>query len=81
MIQDELVVRLTTVRRSLETVTQHVDQLLRRTVEPRDTETLSVSELRNVGHRLVSLAGDLTTLGVNAARWADELDDAIDPED
>jgi hypothetical protein len=81
MIQDELVVRLTTVRRSLETVTQHVDELLGRTVEPRDTETLSVSELRNVGHRLVSLAGDLTTLGVNAARWADELDDAIDPED
>lgn len=66
MIQDELVVRLTTVRRSLETVTQHVDELLRRTDEPRDTETLSVSELRNVGHRLVSLAGDLTTLGVNA---------------
>jgi hypothetical protein len=81
MIQDELVVRLTTVRRSLETVTQHVDELLRRTDEPRDTETLSVSELRNVGHRLVSLAGDLTTLGVNAARWADEVDDAIDPED
>jgi hypothetical protein len=66
MIQDELVVRLTTVRQSLETVTQHVDELLRRTDEPRDTETLSVSELRNVGHRLVSLAGDLTTLGVNA---------------
>lgn len=81
MIQDELVVRLATVRRGLETVTQHVDELLRRTVEPRGTETLSVSELRNVGHRLVSLAGDLTTLGVNAARWADELDDAIDPED
>jgi hypothetical protein len=81
MIQDELVVRLATVRRGLETVTQHVDELLRRTVEPRGTETLSVSELRNVGHRLVSLAGDLTTLGVNAARWADEVDDAIDPED
>jgi hypothetical protein len=81
MIQDELVVRLTTVRRSLETVTQHVDELLRRTDEPRDTETLSVSELRNVGHRLVSLAGVLTTLGVNTARWADEVDDAIDPED
>lgn len=81
MIQDELVVRLATVRRGLETVTQHVDELLRRTVEPRGTETLSVSELRNVGHRLVSLAGDLTTLGVNAARWADEVDDAINPED
>jgi hypothetical protein len=81
MIQDELVVRLATVRRGLETVTQHVDELLRQTVEPRGTETLSVSELRNVGHRLVSLAGDLTTLGVNAARWADEVDDAIDPED
>ena len=81
MIQDELVVRLATVRRGLETVTQHVDELLRRTVEPRGTETLSVSELRNMGHRLVSLAGDLTTLGVNAARWADEVDDAIDPED
>jgi hypothetical protein len=81
MIQDELVVRLATVRRGLETVTRHVDELLRRTVEPRGTEVLSVSELRNVGHRLVSLAGDLTTLGVNAARWADEVDDAIDPED
>jgi hypothetical protein len=81
MIQDELVVWLATVRRGLETVTQHVDELLRRSVEPRGTETLSVSELRNVGRRLVSLAGDLTTLGVNAARWADEVDDAIDPED
>jgi hypothetical protein len=81
MIQDELVVRLATVRRGLETVTQHVDELLRRTVESRDTETLNVRELRNVGHRLVSLAGDLTTLGVNAAHWADEVDDAIGPED
>lgn len=75
MIQSELVARLTAVSRSLETVNQHVVELLWQ-----DAEGLNVSELRRVGHRLVSLAGDLTTLGVDAARWADELDEAIDTD-
>jgi hypothetical protein len=74
----ELVARLATVHRSLETVSHNVDELLRRAAEPRTTKDLSVRDLRRVGHRLVSLAGDLTTLGVDAARWADELDDATD---
>lgn len=74
----ELVARLTAVRRSLETINRNVSDLLRRADERRDAEGSSVSNLREVGHRLVSLAGDLTTLGVDAARWADDLDDAID---
>ena len=72
----ELGTRLTAVSRSLETVNQHVAELLWQ-----DAEGLSVSDLRGVGHRLVSLAGDLTTLGVDTARWADELDEAIDTDD
>jgi hypothetical protein len=80
MDKGALVARLTSVRRSLETVNQYIDELLRRAAEPGDTEVLSVSDLRKVGHRLVSLAGDLTTLGVDTARWADELDDAIDTD-
>lgn len=76
----ELVARLVTVHQSLKTVSHNVDELLRRAAEPRTTEDLSVSDLRRVGHRLVSLAGDLTTLGVDAARWADELDDATDTD-
>jgi hypothetical protein len=74
----ELVARLATVYQSLVTVSHNVDELRRRAAEPRTTEGLSVRDLRKVGHRLVSLAGDLTTLGVDAARWADELDDATD---
>lgn len=81
MIRDELVARLTAVSQSLETVTHHVGELLRRGVERHGAEGLTVSDLRGVGHRLVSLAGDLTTLGVDAARWADELDDAVDADD
>lgn len=81
MIQSELVVRLTAVSQNLETVIQHVGELLLRGVEWHDTEGLNVSDLRKVGHRLVLLAGDLTTLGVDAARWADELDDTVDPDD
>jgi hypothetical protein len=72
-----LVARLTAVSRNLETVNHNVGELLR-AVERHDAEERNVSDLRGVGHRLVSLAGDLTTLGVDAARWADELDEAID---
>jgi len=74
----ELVARLTAVRRRLETINRNVSDLLRRADGRRDAEGSSVSNLREVGHRLVSLAGDLTTLGVDAARWADDLDEAID---
>jgi hypothetical protein len=74
----ELVARLLAVSRSLETINRNVSDLLRRADERRDAEGSGVSNLRKVGHRLVSLAGDLTTLGVDAARWADDLDDAID---
>lgn len=81
MIRNELVTRLTAVSQSLETVIEHVGELLRRGVEWHGAEGLNVSDLRRVGHRLVLLAGDLTTLGVDAARWADELDDAVDTDD
>jgi hypothetical protein len=74
----ELVARLTAVRRRLETINRSVSDLLRRADERQAVEGSSVSNLREVGHRLVSLAGDLTTLGVDAARWADDLDEAID---
>jgi hypothetical protein len=76
----ELVARLTAVSRSLERINRNVSDLLRRVDERQDAEGSSVSNLRNVGHRLVSLAGDLTTLGVDAARWADDLDEAIDKD-
>lgn len=68
------------VNQSLETVTQNIGELLRRAVEQHDTGGLNVSDLRQAGHRLVSLAGDLTTLGVDMARWADESDDVIDTD-
>lgn len=81
MIQKDcaLVARLTAVSRNLETVNHNVGELLR-AVERHDAEKRNVSDLRRVGHQLVSLAGDLTTLGVDAARWADELDEAIDTD-
>jgi hypothetical protein len=72
----ELMARLTAVGRNLETVNQHVSGLLRQAVEHHDAGGLSVTDLRSVGYRLVSLAGDLTTLGVDAARWADYLTEA-----
>ncbi|MDQ3764945.1 MAG: hypothetical protein M3460_26570 [Actinomycetota bacterium] len=76
----ELVARLTAVSQSLETITHNVSELLRRAAEQHEAKGRDVSELRRVGHRLVSLAGDLTTLGVDTARWAYELDDAIDTD-
>lgn len=59
----DVLTRLTMVNQSLETVTQNIGELLRRAVQRQDTGGLNVSDLRIVGHRLVSLAGDLTTLG------------------
>lgn len=76
----DLLARLSAVNRSLETVHQNIGESLRRAAERQDTRELNGSELRGVGHRLVSLAGDLTTLGVDLARWADELDEVIDTE-
>ena len=72
----ELGARLTAVSRSLETVNQHIVELLWQ-----DVEGLNVRDLRGFGYRLVSLAGDLTTLGVDAARWADELDEVTNTND
>ena len=77
----ELVAWLTAVSRSLETVNHNVGELLRRAAERQDAKGLNASDLRKVGYRLVSLAGDLTTLGVDTARRADELDEAIDTDD
>ncbi len=74
----ELVARLTAVSGNLETISDHLSELLRGATEQYGAGDLSVQDLRRVGHRLVSLAGDLTTLGVHAARWADDLDDAIE---
>jgi hypothetical protein len=71
-----LVARLIGVSRSLETINQHVSDLLRRVSELHDADRPTVSDLRSVGYRLVSLAGDLTTLGVDAARWADDLNES-----
>jgi hypothetical protein len=72
----ELGARLTAASRSLETVNQHIVELLWQ-----DVEGLNVRDLRRFGYRLVSLAGDLTTLGVDAARWADELDETTNTDD
>lgn len=76
----ELVMRLHAVSQSLETINHHAGELLQRTAELQATKDRSVSHLRIVGYRLVSLAADLTTLGVDTARWADELDNAIDAD-
>ncbi|MBV8994053.1 MAG: hypothetical protein JO287_10235 [Pseudonocardiales bacterium] len=76
----ELMARLTMVSRNLETVNQHVGDLLRQAVEHHDAGGLSVTDLRSVGHRLVLLAGDLTTLGVDTVRWADDLEEATSTE-
>ncbi|MGH4007737.1 MAG: hypothetical protein ACRDTH_06170 [Pseudonocardiaceae bacterium] len=76
----DVLTRLTVVNQSLETVTHNIGELLRRALERHDTGTLTVSDLRAAGHRLVSLAGDLTTLGVDMAGWADESDEVIDTE-
>jgi hypothetical protein len=75
-----LLARLSVVNRSLETVNQNIGEVLRRAAQRQDAGGLNVSELRGVGHRLVSLAGDLTTLGVDMARWADEMDDVSDTD-
>lgn len=76
----ELIARLTAVSQNLDTVNQHVSELLRQAVEHHDAGGLSVRDLRTVGYRLVSLAGDLTTLGVEAAHWADDLAEATGTE-
>jgi len=76
----ELVTRLAAVSRNLETLNQHLGELLQRGGERPECEGLSVKDLRRVGHRLVSLSGDLTTLGVDAARWADDLEEATGTE-
>jgi hypothetical protein len=76
----DVLARLTVVHRSLERVTLNIGELLRRAAERHDTRGLNVSELRRVGHQLVSLAGDLTTLGVDMARCADEWDEVIDTD-
>lgn len=68
--------RLTSVNQSWKTINQNVGELLQRAAERQDAGGLNASDLRSLGHQLVSLAGDLTTLGVNAALWADELDEA-----
>lgn len=76
----DLLARLTTVNQSLDTVGQNIGELLRRVVEAHDAGGLHARDLRLVGHRLVALAGDLTTLGVDMARCADELDEVIDTD-
>lgn len=76
----DLPARLTMVSRRLETVSQNVGELLRWTAERQDIGGLNANDLRLAGRQLVSLAGDLTTLGVDMARWADELDKATDTD-
>jgi hypothetical protein len=76
----ELVTRLTAVSRNLEMLNQHLGELLQRGGDRYECRGLSVRDLRRVGHRLVSLSGDLTTLGVDAARWADDLEEATGME-
>ena len=77
----EWVARLDAVSQNLEGITHNVADLLRSAPARRqDADGLRASDLRTVGHRLVSLAGELTTLGVDTARWADDLDEGIDTE-
>jgi hypothetical protein len=76
----DLLARLTTVHRSLDTVSLNIAELLRRAVEAHDARGLNARDLRRVGHRLVALAGDLTTLGVDVARCAAEWDEVIDTD-
>lgn len=71
----ELLARLNAVDRDLQAISQHVDELSRRPLTRDGSGELSSRDLRTLGYRLISLAGDLTTLGVDAARWADDLDD------
>lgn len=70
----ELLARLNAVCRDLEVISQHVGEPLGRPLNPDGSGGLSATDLRTVGYRLVSLAGDLTTLGIDTARWADDLD-------
>jgi hypothetical protein len=71
----ELLARLNAVGRDLGAIGQHVGALLGQPLKQDGSGGLSARDLRTVGYRLVSLAGDVTTLGVDAAHWADDLDD------
>lgn len=71
----ELLARLNAVGRDLGAISQHVGALSGQPLKQDGSGGLSARDLRTVGYRLVSLAGDLTTLGVDAAHWADDLDD------
>jgi hypothetical protein len=66
---DELLARLDVINSRLAVVRHSLAAAIQR----RGTE-LTADELRSVGYELVSLAGALTTLGVDTARLADDLD-------
>jgi len=71
----ELLARLNAVGRDLGAISQDVGGLSEQALERDGAGRRSARDLRTVGYGLVSLGGDLTTLGVDAAHWADDLDD------
>jgi hypothetical protein len=74
-------VRLGAINRELWSVGQELGDLLIALAEQERDGYLTVEPLRVVGRELIALAGDVTTLGVDMARWADDLDrqPACDP--
>jgi hypothetical protein len=75
--EQEALARLRALSRSIGAVHQCLGELLR--VADRQSRTgLTAHELRAIGHEFVSLAGDLTKVGVDMALWADELDRTTD---
>jgi hypothetical protein len=63
----------------LNTINHNLGELLQHVTDHHNRGQPTAGSLRIVGRELVSLAGDLTTLGVDIAHWADELDRTPNP--
>jgi hypothetical protein len=70
----QLLKQLNDVNLSLIRASETMAELLLRGVSHSDTSGVTTTELRSVGHRLVSSGGDLTDLGVKMGVSADQLD-------
>jgi hypothetical protein len=66
--------RLGGINRGFWSVGQELGDLLIAVAEQERGDYLTAVPLRVVGRELIALAGDLTKLGADMARWADELD-------
>jgi hypothetical protein len=62
----------------LESITRALNELAELMGEQPSTGGLGAVDVQLVGHRLVSVAGDLTTLGVDMARAGDGSDETSD---